>query len=85
MCRNPKNLARCVRNLVRSAVAARRVIDMYQHQGHLQGWPQAAAIDDLLAAFAEQIRADPLADRVMRRRAEEQAVRGCGYGSASRP
>lgn len=84
MYRNPKNLARCVRNLVRSAVAARRVIDMYQDQGHLQGWPQAAAIDDLLAAFAEQIRADPLADRVMRRRAQEQAARAAA-GTARRP
>jgi hypothetical protein len=57
--RNPLNLDRCVHNLVRSAVAVRRVADMHQPEGGAVDTPQLEALDRLLEAFDADL--DPLA------------------------
>jgi hypothetical protein len=63
--RNPQNLDRCVGNLLRSAVALRRVMDLYQAQGRLlDRQPQTDALDRLLEAFDEDL--DPLARHALR-------------------
>jgi len=68
--RNPKNLPRCVDNLLRSAVAVRRIIDSYQAEGHLlDHQPQTDALDRLLEVFDDDL--DPLARHVLREREAE--------------
>jgi hypothetical protein len=68
--RNPLNLDRCVGNLLRSAVALRRVLDLYQARGHLSDRvDQSAALDRLLEAFDEHL--DPLARHALRERDSE--------------
>jgi hypothetical protein len=65
--RNPKNLDDCVVNLLRSTVALRRVIDMYQAQGQLlDRQTQTDALDRLLDVFDDDL--DPLARHVLRER-----------------
>ncbi len=62
--RNPQNLNRCVGNLLRSAVALRRVIDLYQAQGQLlDRQAQTDALDRLLEAFDADL--DPLARHIL--------------------
>lgn len=63
--RNPKNLDRCVNNLLRSAVALRRVLDMYQEQGHQPDCQWTDTLDRLLEAFDGHL--DPYARIVLRR------------------
>jgi hypothetical protein len=68
--RNPQNLDRCVGNLLRSAVALRRVMDLYQARGHLlDRQQQTDALDRLLEAFEEHM--DPLARHALCERETE--------------
>src|SRR5262245_46180776 len=68
--RNPQNLDRCVGNLLRSAVALRRVIDLYQERGQLLDCrPRTDALDRLLDVFDDDL--DPLARHVLHERETE--------------
>jgi len=65
--RNEQNLHRCIGNLLRSAVALRRVIDLYQARGQLlDRQPQTDALDRVLEVFDDDL--DPLAWHVLHRR-----------------
>ena len=60
---NPKNLAGCVVNLGRSAVALRKVMSMWQVLGYPLDRAQVDAVDRLLQAFEDNL--DPLAEQAL--------------------
>lgn len=62
---NPQNMERCVGNLLRSAIAVRRLIEVHQAQGRLRDHHhQANALDRLLDIFDDDL--DPMARSVLR-------------------
>jgi hypothetical protein len=67
---NPKNLDRCVGNLLRSAVAVRRIMDEFRLRGvDMNRADEEVAVDHLLQAFDEHL--DPLARRALQERGSE--------------